>query len=69
MKKQSVQHITAADLRVTYYDENGRIKLIPTAKSHAAWWMRHRLPYHVEGIVLYFRHVSRNLRQIEWQSR
>lgn len=68
MKKQTVQLITAADLRVTYYGENGRIKLIKTARSHVAWWLRHRLPYHIEGIGLYLRHVAYNLRQIEWQN-
>jgi hypothetical protein len=66
--KSNIQHITAADLRVTYYGENGRIKLIKTARSHAAWWLRQRLPYHVEGVGLYLRHVGRNLRQIEWRN-
>ena len=67
MKTKSVKYITAADLRVTYYGENGRIKLIKTARSHTIWWMRHRLPYHAEGVLLYLRHVAYNLRQIEWQ--
>ncbi len=66
--KSNIPHFTAADLRATYYGENGRIKLIKTAKSHVAWWMRHRLPYHVEGVGLYLRHVGRNLRQIQWQN-
>ncbi len=66
--KSNIPHITAADLRTTYYGENGRIKLVPTVQSHAAWWMRHRLPYHVEGVGLYLRHVGRNLRQIQWQN-
>ena len=67
--KTKVQPITKHDLRVTYYGENGRIKLIKTARAHTIWWLRHRLPYHIEGVRLYFRHVAHNLRQIEWQSR
>ncbi len=40
-----------------------------TLLSMAVWWMRYRLPYHIESVVLYFCHVGRNLRQIEWQNR
>ncbi len=69
MKTSDIKYIKATDFRCTYYGENGRIKLIPTARSWAAWWLRHRLPCHVDGIRSYFRHVGRNLRQIEWQSR
>ncbi len=67
--KSNIPHITAADLRTTYYGENGRIKLIKTARSHVVWWMRHRLPYHIEGVGLYLRQVAYNLRQIEWSNR
>jgi hypothetical protein len=47
----------------------------------AVWGMRYRVPYHIEGIVCYFlpyhienivryfRHVGRNLRQLQWQNR
>ncbi len=52
-----------------------------TLLSMAVWWMRYRLPYHIEGVVCYFlpyhigrivryfRHVGRNLWQLEWQNR
>jgi len=67
--KSKIEPLKATDLRATYYGEHGRIKLIPTARSWAAWWIRHTLPYHVESAGLYFRQVGRNLRQIDWQSR
>jgi hypothetical protein len=66
--KNKTNYITAADLRCTYYGEDGRIKLIPTARSWTTWWLRHRLPYHVESAGLYFRQVGYKLRRIEWQN-
>jgi hypothetical protein len=43
--------ITTADLRTTYYGENGRIKLLKAARLHAAWWLRHRRPHHVRRMT------------------
>jgi hypothetical protein len=41
--KTKVQQISKYDIRATYYGDNGRVKLLKTARAWAAFYFRKRV--------------------------